>query len=78
MILCIPGRMLENHHLMPFTRKLKIVAELAGLLAYPHLIAFPYAGDIQWHEELSNLDTLMVSRGITATGIAPELHRLPF
>jgi len=62
----------QRLHPSPFTRKLNVDYNLAGLLAQPKLIAFPLK---QWHE-VSDAD--LAVPGLTATGIAPDFHRFPF
>jgi len=54
-----------------FTRKLRIILQ-AGLLACPILAAFPTACGGQWQGVPKRI------KGLTATGIAPVFHGIPF
>jgi len=60
---------LRRLHLLPFTRKQKIIYDLAGLLAYSVVEAFPSRDSGM---KIHNFKEL------TATGIASDFDWLPF
>ena len=56
-------------HLMPFTRKLNNCYVSAGLLTYSIIQGLPV---------LTVAQSLNNTKELTATGIAPDLHRIPY
>lgn len=60
----------------PFTRKLRKLMYLAGLLTFPIINTFPSLSNRQWFFVYNTMSINDI--GITATGIVFDFHEIPF